>query len=180
MRYLVFFLLICSALPDTAMAAKSAKKPEVTPPIEAQLAPMDRFIYYSLDGTAGSVSFPAAPGQRTLLHLWATWCVPCLRELPTLNALAKEKRKNLRIIAVALDSETAPVSAYFRRNQIDALTPYVDKALNGVRFLNITALPTTMMFDENGLEVDRFIGDYDWRTLNPDTWKAARMAKEVK
>src|SRR5262249_48257904 len=82
------------------------------------------FVYYDLDGGSHDIHFDT-PGQITFVHFWATWCAPCLRELPKLNNFAKHADpKRARVIAIAVDSDPAKVSGFFRRYNIDALTPY--------------------------------------------------------
>lgn len=138
--------------------------------------PIPGMSYFDLNGNAQSLNFGDDPEtQITLLHFWATWCAPCTRELPSLNALAKRKPKGVRLVTVALDNDPAQVSAFFKRYRIDALTPYIDTYGNSWTRLAISALPTTMVLDNAGIEKKRMTGEYDWGNFTAENPTARRL-----
>ena len=101
-------------------------------------------------------------GKPVLLNLWATWCAPCVKELPTLDALARSGR--LQVLAVSQDTGPhASVVAFLQGHQIATLEPYQDAkmALSGALGPD-TVLPTSILIDANGNEVWRYVGDLDW------------------
>jgi len=114
------------------------------------------------DGTAtGLGNFS---GKPTLVNLWATWCAPCVKELPTLDRLAGAHNGDLNVVAVSQDDGPhASVVAFLQANKITNLDAFQDSkmALSGALGPD-TVLPTTILYDANGKEVWRYVGDLDW------------------
>lgn len=101
-------------------------------------------------------------GKPVLVNLWASWCAPCVKELPTLDRLARSGR--VQVLAVSQDSGPhASVVAFLEAHHIAALKPYQDAkmALSGALGPE-TVLPTSILIDANGKEVWRYVGDLDW------------------
>jgi thiol-disulfide isomerase/thioredoxin len=131
-----------------------------------------------VDRTHKGASFPAisfldeedqdmdyAPllGQPTLVNLWATWCAPCVKELPTLAKLAKQAPNGLYVAPISQDSAPrASVEAFLEQHKID-LPLYRDPkmALSGALGPD-TVLPTSILYDAQGKEVWRYVGELDW------------------
>lgn len=105
-------------------------------------------------------------GHPVLLNLWATWCAPCVKELPTLDQLARAHAKagDLRVVAVSQDSGPyASVVAFLKFHKIAELEPYQDSAMSLSGALGPdTVLPTSILIDAKGREVWRYVGDLDW------------------
>lgn len=141
----------------------------------ASATTLPTYSYTDTDGRSVTLSYPQ--GSMTLLHFWATWCVPCVKELPTLDAAAKklaaETGKQWRVIAVSLDDTTALVSAFYKRHRIENLSVNIDTNLSAMKVLKVGGLPTTLVIDDKGNEVKRFVGDYDWTTFDPATLTVA-------
>ena len=113
------------------------------------------------DGTATSLK--AFAGKPTLVNLWASWCAPCVKELPTLDRLAQGRDGKLNVVAISQDmGPHASVEAFLQTHKIAALDSYQDPkmALSGT--LNAEVLPTSVLYDSNGREVWRYVGDQDW------------------
>jgi len=103
-------------------------------------------------------------GKPTLVNLWATWCAPCVKELPTLDRLAAAHNGDLNVVAVSQDDGPhASVVAFLQANKITNLDAFQDPkmALSGALGPD-TVLPTTILYDPNGKEVWRYVGDLDW------------------
>jgi thiol-disulfide isomerase/thioredoxin len=115
------------------------------------------------DPDGNPTSLTAFAGKPTLVNLWATWCAPCVKELPTLDALARSKDGKLNVIAVSQDmGPHASVEAFLEHQKIATLDSYQDPkmALSGA--LGAPVMPTSILFDANGKEVWRYVGDLDW------------------
>lgn len=101
-------------------------------------------------------------GKPLLVNLWATWCAPCVAEMPTLDALAAS-RNDLAVIAVAQDLQGAEVvDPWFQKAGLKTLQPYLDPE-NGLLDAYNAALPTTVLYDAAGKEVWRVVGALDWQ-----------------
>jgi len=101
-------------------------------------------------------------GKPLLVNLWATWCAPCVKELPTLDQLARNGA--IQVLAVSQDDGPhASVVAFLQGHQIATLEPYQDPktGLSGALGPD-TVLPTSILIDANGKEVWRYVGDLDW------------------
>ena len=102
-------------------------------------------------------------GRPLLLNLWATWCAPCVKELPTLNALALREGERLQVVTLSQDLEgRAKVEAFLADRKVGALEAWLDPEMKMMAALGVTTLPTTILFDAAGKEVWRFTGDQDW------------------
>ena len=136
-------------------------------------------VFSNPDG--GEISLAKFKGVPVLVNLWATWCAPCVKELPTLDKLAAAHRDGgqLGVIAVSQDSGPQPsVKAFLVKLNVKDLGAYHDPkmALSGALGPD-TVLPTTMLFDANGREVWRYVGDLDW--TSPEAAKLLAEAGAV-
>ena len=117
------------------------------------------------DPDGGEISLADFHGTPVVVNLWATWCAPCVQELPTLNALARahDKAGALGVIAVSQDSgPQSSVEAFLAKLKVDDLGAYHDPKMGLSGALNAEVLPTTILLDANGKEVWRYVGDLDW------------------
>lgn len=110
----------------------------------------------------GTTLLPTALlGQPVLLHFWATWCPPCVEELPGLLELGRE-HPGLRVVAISLDEEWATIGGFFR----GPIPPEVFREPSGVfvRHFEVGTLPDTYLLDSGGAARFRFGGARDWRS----------------
>ena len=147
---------------ESAPAAEAGPHKGVDRSHRGQAAPAA--LFSNPDG--GEISLAKFKGVPVLVNLWATWCAPCVKELPTLDSLAAAHRDDgqLGVIAVSQDSgPQASVEAFLAKLNVKDLGAYHDPkmALSGALGPD-TVLPTTMLFDANGREVWRYVGDLDW------------------
>lgn len=109
------------------------------------------------------LSLAAFRGKPLLVNLWATWCVPCVVEMPTLDKLAAASGERLTVIAVAQDIQGADVvDPWFQKAKLKALQPYLDPENHLLDAYN-SALPTSILYDAEGREVWRIVGAIDWQ-----------------
>jgi peroxiredoxin len=107
-------------------------------------------------------------GKVVLLNFWATWCGPCLAEIPTFIGWQKQfGARGLQILGVSMDDDVAPARATYRRYRIDYPVIMGDARL-GLQYGGILGLPVTFLIDRNGkiahvysgpIEVNRTIDD---------------------
>lgn len=100
-------------------------------------------------------------GKPVLLNLWATWCGPCVKELPTLDALAMREAGKLTVVTLSQDLDPAKATAFLAARRFEALRSWIDPKMAWVPAVAST-LPTSMLFDAGGREVWRTTGDLDW------------------
>jgi thiol-disulfide isomerase/thioredoxin len=103
-------------------------------------------------------------GRPLLVNFWATWCVPCKVEMPTLDALAELEAGKVTVIAIAQDLQgRAKVLPFFEATNVANLEPYTDRDNRVWRSIGGTPkLPTTILYDSEGREVWRVIGGVEW------------------
>ena len=108
-------------------------------------------------------------GKPLLVNLWATWCAPCIAEMPTLDALAAREGDKLTVLTVSQDLiDNGKVAAFFDAHKLTTIQPYVDDEAQLSTDLKVQTLPTTILYDANGKEVWRSIGGEDWRSAKTD------------
>jgi thiol-disulfide isomerase/thioredoxin len=101
-------------------------------------------------------------GKPLLVNLWATWCAPCVAEMPTLDALAA-RQPGLQVLAISQDMEgQAKVDAFFDQRKFKMLEPYIDPDIELMTALKVDTLPATILYDGEGREVWRMTGMEDW------------------
>jgi thiol-disulfide isomerase/thioredoxin len=105
----------------------------------------------------------ANPGKPILVNLWATWCAPCLKELPTLDALAADTKGKLVVVPISQDMEGwRKVSDSFTPAKYPNLATRVESQMQFGFQLGARGLPLTILYDAQGKEVWRYAGDRDW------------------
>jgi thiol-disulfide isomerase/thioredoxin len=117
-----------------------------------------------LDEAGEEVTLGDFEGDVVVLNLWATWCAPCRREMPSLDRLQAELgEKGLRVVALSLDrGDIGKVRDFFEELKIANLAIYQDPEARAGRELGAPGLPTTIVIDRAGQEVGRLLGPAEW------------------
>ena len=116
------------------------------------------------DPSGRPTSLAAFRGQPLLVNLWATWCAPCVKEMPALDRLAARAKGKLRVLVVNQDSARQavdPVPAWWSEHKLTSLELYRDPK-NDLGFAFGGGLPVTVLYDAAGREVWRVNGGLDW------------------
>ena len=130
--------------------------------VEAPPKPAPAFAFTDAEGKEhGAADFA---GQGLVVNLWATWCPPCVAEMPALDrmqaALAEE---GVRVLALSSDREgRVKVEPFYRDRGIRRLGLWLDPRGAAQRALGARALPTTVIIDRKGLERARLEGPAEW------------------
>ena len=105
-------------------------------------------------------------GKPVLLNMWATWCAPCVVEMPLLNDLAGEMGERLKVVTVSVDLDGAQaVGPFFDSRGFDSLPRWFDGENElATAFGGGAVLPLTVLYDAEGEEVWRVLGAYDWES----------------
>lgn len=103
-------------------------------------------------------------GRVILLNIWATWCPPCVKEMPTLDALQADLgTSKFEVVTLSIDTGGVPVvRRFFDEHGIKHLTMYVDQTSLAFTNLRIVGLPTTLIVDADGRELARLVGPATW------------------
>lgn len=103
-------------------------------------------------------------GKVILVNVWATWCVPCRVEMPTLDALQAELGSDrFEVVALSIDRAGLPVVRdFYDEIGITNLNIYVDKTMLSMTALRTIGLPTTILIDAQGRELGRLVGAAEW------------------
>ncbi|WP_229954665.1 TlpA family protein disulfide reductase [Parasphingorhabdus litoris] len=114
-------------------------------------------------------------GKPVLVNIWATWCAPCVVEMPMLDKLAAREKNRLKVLVVSQDIQGAEkVEPFFAKADFNELEAYTDQE-NGLSFgFGSGLMPTTVLYDAEGKEVWRVIGAMDW-----DGARAAALMEET-
>ena len=97
-----------------------------------------------------------------ILNFWATWCVPCKKEMPSLDRLAK-KYPEILIYAINLEKPNqVKAKKFFTDLEISKLNIYFDPEFSLVKIFNMRGIPTSILIDKNGQEFGRVIGEVDF------------------
>lgn len=104
-------------------------------------------------------------GRPVLLNLWATWCAPCVAEMPTLDNVAEHEADRLHVLTVSQDLDgRAKVEAFFAKQGYRNLETWLDPQMALMTGLKADTLPTTILYDAKGRELWRVIGMEDWES----------------
>ena len=103
-------------------------------------------------------------GRVVLVNFWATWCAPCLREMPSLRRLqTRLGGPGFTVLALAQDREGWPIiEPFIRRLGLGSLPVFLDRGGDFARDIGVYGLPTSILFDRSGAELGRLIGVAEW------------------
>ena len=162
-------LLLLAGCGDSKAAHNDAAAPsQATAARPGRTGAIDR----SHAGTpAPAVRFETAPGRtasladyrgrKVLVNLWATWCAPCLAEMPALDRLAGTGK--VQVLTISQDMAGWPaVNRFFRPGKFKTLKPLLDQPGSFVERLKAAGLPMSVLYDEQGREVWRVAGPMEW------------------
>jgi len=104
-------------------------------------------------------------GKPLIVNLWATWCGPCITEMPSLMKLS-DRLKNSGVVVIAISEDRGGkfvVDPFLKEHNIAGLPVFLDKTMStGKALKEATILPMTILIDAEGNEVGRVKGDRDW------------------
>ena len=128
--------------------------------------PMNDITFTAPDG--GKVRWKDFDGDYLLVNFWASWCAPCVVELPSLDKLQqKYAGKGLEVIAISLDRGRShdEIRRYLENRNIGQFAAYWDEMEQVERNIVINGLPTTYLLDPAGRVLNIFEGDANWDSI---------------
>ena len=165
----------CALYTLSVAGAISAAADTVDPDVLRQLreGDMNRLIVHDQPRAVPEIEIVGATGETTIgdfsgsvvvLNFWATWCAPCIKEMPSLDRLQQSfDPKDVRVLAVATGRHSVPkVERFLEQNDIRTLQILYDRKTKLSGALSVISIPVTVLIDRNGFEVARFIGDTEW------------------
>ncbi|WP_242011174.1 TlpA disulfide reductase family protein [Acetobacter fallax] len=116
------------------------------------------------DSNGNELDLASFRGQPAILHLWATWCGPCVTELPALAALAPKLRQDgIAVIPVALDHRgPEKVPPFLARLNLSTFTSFYDTRAGTAAALEEPTLPLTLFLNREAQEIARHPGPVRW------------------
>ena len=111
-------------------------------------------------------------GKLVIINFWATWCVPCKEEMPSLDKLYQNSDfKNLQVFAVNMEQPNMiKTKKFFDDLNIKKLSIFFDKKLNFVKKFNLRGVPTTILINKKGEEFARILGSIDFQDKKFIKW----------
>jgi thiol-disulfide isomerase/thioredoxin len=152
---------IIQSSPNVASVASSSKESSSFSLLEE---PRELPTLHFANGDDGALTLADFYGKVVLLNIWATWCIPCRKEMPALDRLqAKLGGEGFEVVALSIDQGGArAVRAFYEQIGIRRLGIYVDTSGYVARTLNLIGVPTTLLVDRDGRELARAIGPAKW------------------
>jgi thiol-disulfide isomerase/thioredoxin len=186
MRSILFLLLAVAACDDGPQSTGAAGSDQPGRTGAAEAAPAGKLDRSHAGEAAPATAFedpdgvPASladfRGRPVLLNLWATWCAPCVAEMPTLDKLAGREAARLHVLTVSQDLDgREKVEAFFARQGYRNLETWLDPQMALMTGLRADTLPTTILYDSQGRELWRIVGMEDW-----ESGRAALLLKEAR
>jgi peroxiredoxin len=119
---------------------------------------------FSVQDADRKVTLSELRGKVVVLNFWATWCAPCVQEMPSLVQLQqKTKNKGVTVLAVSVDADDSAYHKFLQDHKVDLLTVRdVDQKSNNL--YGTFKFPETYVIDRNGIVRRKFIGAVDWTT----------------
>ena len=117
-----------------------------------------------IDGEGRTLKLDDFRGRVVLLNIWATWCVPCRGEMPTLDALqARLGGDDFHVLPLSIDrAGFDPVRRFYKEIGIRHLGLYLAEDIRAMMALGVIGLPTTILIDGQGRELGRLVGPSEW------------------
>ncbi|MEO4045305.1 TlpA family protein disulfide reductase [Hoeflea sp.] len=118
------------------------------------------------NGNGEAITLADLRGKTVLLNIWATWCVPCREEMPTLDALeAEHGDPAFEVVPLSVDrAGPEVVRKFYAEIGIEHLGLYIDTSMRASFALQAPGLPTTLLIDSEGRELGRLVGPAEWDT----------------
>jgi thiol-disulfide isomerase/thioredoxin len=127
---------------------------------EARAVPAFKFA----DVEGNYLSLENFRGKIVALHFWATWCIPCRKELPTVDALQNQLGgADFTFVPLSVDRDGADlVRRYYADHGIQHLPVYIDERMNAAQAMLVNGIPYTILINREGMEIARILGDRNW------------------
>lgn len=176
---LVYVLFVASSKPETQSGLSRFAEGEMAR-LYVMEAPPPMPTRTLRDAHGQDVTLAAYQGEVVVLNLWATWCAPCMEEMPSLAQLQYNFEGRIRVVPVSVDSEGDRDKAI---RDLQRLTggalPFLQDMTRGVLFdAQAAGMPVTIIYNRQGQEVVRLAGGADWASEDASRLIEAVIAEE--
>ncbi len=132
------------------------------------------------DGEGRDLTLADFRGKVVLLNVWATWCVPCRHEMPTLDRLQAELGgPDFQVLALSIDRDGfEAVAKFYTEIGVKHLAMYLDASGMAAPALGAVGLPTSLLIDRDGREIGRLVGPAEWDSPEMITFLRGYLAKQ--
>lgn len=149
--------------PTVPVATPAAAVKPMSEKLTMATGPVPSPDYTFFDSSGKPMKIADLKGKVVVLNIWATWCAPCVAEMPTLAKLqAAYAGKDVEVVTVSIDSETSATKARLFIARHDPLKFYHDREMKLPFKVNAPGAPTTVIYGRDGLEKARVAGEADW------------------
>ncbi len=125
--------------------------------------PMPKMAFKDADDM--DVSLTDFHGKTILLNVWASWCAPCVAEIPSLDKLqATHGGEDFVVIAVSMDRHIDDAAGFYTKAGIENLTLYIDPTFSISAKVGVQGLPISIFYGPDGQERARIPGEVDWQS----------------
>ena len=125
--------------------------------------PISSLIFEDFSGN--KINLKDYQGKLVIINFWATWCAPCKKEMPSLDALYQDSNfKNLEVLAVNMEAPNKlKTKKFFSELNIKKIKIFFDNDLNFVKKFKLRGVPTTILINKKGEEFARIIGEINFQ-----------------
>lgn len=121
-------------------------------------------VFSAADG--GTFALEELRGKTVLVNVWATWCAPCIREMPSLDRLQNIRGgEDFQVVTISIDRTKYEPAKFFADNGIENLEPWHDGSYGIPGNLQLRGYPTTVIYNPQGREIAILEGDAEWDSL---------------
>ena len=156
MRFLIIFIfLISNSLANEVSDIKNLA-------INKELKRYDAITF--LDDKNKKIGLNDFKGNLILLNFWASWCAPCKKEMPSLDLLKNyEELDNLKVFPINVGQDNIEQAKnFFKELNIQNLDLYFDSSITLAKKFRLRGIPTSILFNKEGLEFARIVGSIDF------------------
>ena len=164
MRFLILFIFLASnAFANNELDIKNVV-------IHKNLKKYDNLTF--LDQKNNELRLESFKGNLVILNFWATWCAPCMEEMPSLDKLQNNKNlNNLKVFPINIGKEDIQKSQkFFDDLNIQNLEFYLDNPITLAKKLALRGIPTSVLFNKENKEFARIIGSIDFENKEFVEW----------
>jgi thiol-disulfide isomerase/thioredoxin len=148
-----------SAVEHSASTPEQARLGEFIPASPRAPAPEISFV----DRGGDTVSLAEFAGKFVLVNLWATWCEPCLREMPSLDRMQRHLGDKITVVAISEDrGGSKTVEPFIDKLGLKSFKTYLDPKSGAGRAFKVEGLPTSFLIDREGRVLGRVEGAAEW------------------